>query len=103
MEIKNMKSGNRLDARSVPNQFIITERGGWLGNFIRRETFQSYATTIAVRTFWMDETETKLDKRWWKSDSELGKYRNMFLGETTRETEKKIKSGEYKLADLNKS
>jgi hypothetical protein len=30
-----------------------------------------------------------------------GKYRNQFLGETKKDTEAKIKSGEYILADLN--
>ena len=29
------------------------------------------------------------------------KYRNMFLGETTKETQKKINSGEYILTNLN--
>ena len=29
------------------------------------------------------------------------KYRNQFLGETKKETEAKIKSGEYILTDLN--
>ena len=35
----------------VPNQFLIKEEGrGALGNFIRRETFQSYDSIIDDRT-----------------------------------------------------
>ena len=35
-------------------------------------------------------------------NNSTSKYRNIFLGETTKETLKKIKSGEYKLVNLNK-
>ena len=38
---------------AVKNQFIIEEEGrGALGNFIKRTTFQSYDSIIAVKTVW---------------------------------------------------
>ena len=99
MKVKNMLSTN---ARTVPNQFIITDEGrGALGNFTKREVFQSYATVIAVRTFWPDETRIELDRDAWDYSVTTGKYRNIFLGEKKPETERKIKSGEYILTDLN--
>ena len=86
----------------VANQFLIVEEGrGALGNFKTKETFQSYDSTIAVKTYWETETETKLDRDNWDYSTTTGKYRNKFLGENKTETEKKIKSGEYKLDNLN--
>lgn len=87
---------------AVRNQFIIEEKGGIMGNFIRRTTFQSYDSIIAVRTVWADSTDIELDQNYWDYSTTTGKYRNQFLGEDKRTTEKKIKSGEYKLTDLNK-
>lgn len=86
----------------VSNQFLITEEGrGALGNFIKRETFQSYDSVIAVRTVWEDKTTIELDDSKWNYSRTTGKYRNLFLGEDKKETEKKIKSGEYLLTSLN--
>lgn len=88
--------------KQVPNQFVITDEGhGALGNFIKREVFQSYDSIIVVRTVWPDETRIELDATYWDYSTTTGKYRNQFLGETIEETRAKIKSGEYKLADLN--
>ena len=42
-----------------------------------------------------------LDKHYWDYSRTTGKYRNEFLGEGIAETRKKIKSGEYRLVDLN--
>ena len=42
-----------------------------------------------------------LDKNYWDYSRTTGKYRNQFLGEDIKTTRKKIKSGEYKLWDLN--
>ena len=106
MKVENMTSGN---GNKVANQFIITEHGrGALGNFDKRETFQSYDTVIATRTIWSDEVRGKLpavcielDANSWDYSTTTGKYRNLFLSETKKETEKKIKSGEYKLVNLN--
>lgn len=99
MKVSNItnKSG-----RAVPNQFIISEEGcGALGNFIKRETFQSYDSIIAVRTVWQDVTSTQIDSNYWDYSTTTGKYRNMFLGEDKATTMKKIKSGEYTLTNLN--
>ena len=86
----------------VPNQFVITEEGrGALGNFIERKTFQSYDSVIAQITVWEDRTDITLDKDYWDYSSTTGKYRNLFLDEDKKETEKKIESGEYKLKNLN--
>lgn len=86
----------------VVNQFIIKEEGrGANGNFIRRETFQSYETVIAIKTVWADRTDVVLDPQYNYSVT-TSKYRNIFLGEDKATTEKKIKSGEYKIESLNK-
>jgi len=99
-----MKVGNMIgrSGAAVANQFIITEEGrGALGNFIKRQTFQSYDSAIAVATVWEDSTRIELDREKWDYSITTGRYRNQFLGETKKETEAKIKSGEYILADLN--
>jgi|TARA_Y100000310_G_scaffold310174_1_gene355132 hypothetical protein len=99
MKVKNMTSAR---GNKIANQFIIREEGrGALGNFIERKTFQSYQSIIAIVTIWKDGTDTELDINKWDYSVTTGKYRNIFLGETKKETEVKIKSGEYKLADLN--
>lgn len=86
--VENMVSpkGNK-----VANQFIIT-----LGDVV---FFQSYNTVIAKKTC----GNVYLDKNKWDCSNTTGKYRNIFLGEKKKETEKKIKNGEYILADLNRS
>lgn len=99
MKVKQMTNN---EGNTVKNQFIMTEEGrGALGNFKTRETFQSYETIIATKTVWEDETRIELDKDAWDYSKTTGKYRNIFLGETKTETEKKIKSGKYILTNLN--
>lgn len=110
MKVKNMTSNS--SGREIANQFIISEEGhGANGNFIRRETFQSYDSIIAIKTIWprkaltlptMKEIDIVLDETYWNYSKTTGKYRNQFLNEDKKETEKKIKSGEYRLEDLNK-
>lgn len=85
----------------VANQFIIKEKGGMLGNFILRETFQSYNSVIGVITYWDDRRDVVLDENYWDYSTTTGKYRNQFLLETKKETERKIKEGIYKLTNLN--
>lgn len=100
MKVENMTSSN---GNKIPNQFIITEKGeGWNGNFIKKEVFQSYKSVIAEVITWPDREDVTLDENYWDYSRTTGKYRNNFLGESKKETEKKIKSGEYKLANLNK-
>lgn len=99
MKVKQMTNNN---GQAVKNQFIITEEGrGALGNFTKREIFQSYETIIAVKTYWPDETRIELDANSWDYSKTTGKYRNLFLGEDKSTTEKKIKSGKYTLTNLN--
>lgn len=99
MRVENMTSAQ---GNKIANQFIITSEGrGALGNFDKKEVFQSYSSIIVVRTVWPDKTRIELDRDKWDCSTTTGKYRNLFLSETKRETEAKIKSGEYILADLN--
>ena len=74
----------------VRNQFrIFTSDGVY---------FQSYSSIIAFRPF---SGKVKLDTDKWDYSKTTGKYRNQFLNETKKETEAKIKSGEYELVNLN--
>ena len=99
MKVQNMTNSN---GNKVANQFIITEHGrGANGNFIERRTFQSYESIIVIVTEWEDETVIELDTEDWDYSATTGKYRNLFLGENKKETQKKIDSGEYILTDLN--
>jgi len=75
--------------REVANQFLINGK-----DF---SAFQSYRSIIVL---WKNG-KTYLDYSKWDYSNITGRYRNQVLGETRRETEKKIKSGEYILADLN--
>lgn len=76
---------------SIANQFIIDTPDG--------KYFQSYDSVIVA----VENSKRKivLDKNNWDYSVTTGKYRNQFLGENIAETRKKIKSGEYKLANLN--
>lgn len=92
VKVRNMQSPNGND---VPNQFIIETSEGTY--------FQSY-NSIIVFVPARGNTQygsLALDENYWDYSRTTGKYRNMFLNETKNETEAKIKSGEYKLADLN--
>lgn len=94
----------QFDGRNgaVRNQFLIEEKGeGWNGNFIKRTTFQSYESVIASITLWPDRRDVVLDSNYWDYSTTTGKYRNIFLGEDKKTTQKKIESGEYKLENLN--
>ena len=61
--------------------------------------FQSYQTII-VRIP-NDGGKVQLDSSSWDYSRTTSKYRNIFLRESKKETEKKIKSGEYELVNLN--
>jgi hypothetical protein len=87
----------------VPNQFLIEDEGhGANGNFLWKRIFQSYDSIIAEIIQWQDRRDITLDQNKWDYSVTTGKYRNKFLGESIDETRRKIESGEYKLADLNK-
>ena len=72
------------------NQEIVFKNGA--------EYFVSYGTNI-VR--YESKDSIILDKIYWDYSKTTGFYRNQFLNEGIADTRKRIKSGEYKLADLN--
>jgi len=87
MKVENMVSNK---GNKIANQFTIRDETGI--------TFQSYNSIIAhVDT----SGNVTLDVSYWDYSTTTGKYRNLFLGETRKETQKKIESGEYKLVNLN--
>jgi hypothetical protein len=100
MKVENMTSSK---GNKIANQFIITDTvNDMSGNAVTY--FQSYNTIIAKRDCFRAGVKTRqvwLDAEKWDYSKTTGKYRNLFLGETKKETEKKIKSGEYKLVKLN--
>lgn len=87
MKIENMISSK---GNYVPNQFIIEHDG--------KTWFQSYKTIIAVK---YEDGSIALDENFWDYSVTTGKYRNLFLGESKKETQEKIDKGIYKLANLN--
>ena len=99
MNVTNMTSSN---GNKVANQFIVTDED-------TNEYFQSYNSMIAKKVYINidfgnsnnDKMQILLDKKYWNFSNTTSKYRNKFLNETTKETQAKIKSGEYKLVDLN--
>ena len=82
----------------VLNQFIIEtiEKNGNITDY-----FQSYDTIIVKRKYINRDFVITLDERFWDYSRTTGKYRNLFLNETKKETLAKLKSNEYKLMDLN--
>ena len=73
----------------IANQFIIYTTEGSI--------FQSYNSTIVK----IENGKTYLDLNKWNYSKTTGKYRNIFLNENKKQTEEKIKNGEYILTDLN--
>jgi len=76
----------------IANQFEIYDHENNISYF------QSYKSIIVKNDA---EGQIWLDKNKWDYSVTTGKYRNLYLGENKAETLKKIKSGEYKLTDLN--
>ena len=72
------------NGKSVPNQFIITTGNGRM--------FQSYNSNIA---FIPNDGRQIILGGDWNYSATTSKYRNQFLGESTKETQAKLKSGEY--------
>lgn len=105
MNISKLKVENMLSPKTdnpVANQFIITTDEG--------KYFQSYRTIIAFKSNAHDYESAKitLDVNSWDYSITTLKYLKLFLEHTIgesylskKEIEKKIKTGEYKIADLN--
>ena len=87
-KVKNMVSSQ---GNKVPNQYIIDTSG--------KEIFQSYKTIIAMKDY--QNGKIYLDERKWNYSTTTSKYRNIFLGESSKETLKKIQNKEYILTNLN--
>ena len=108
LSLENMTSSK---GNKVANQFIIIHGD--------EEFFQSYNSIIVKRVKkWVKDVDWKddenhpslhgyykktiyLDKHYWDYSATTDIYRNIFLNETKKETEKKIKLGEYILTNLN--
>ena len=87
MKITNFKNAT---GKAIPNQYMIEDKG--------KLTFQSYDKIIAIKNL----NGVQIDINYWKYSATTSKYRSIFLEETTKETQKKIDSKEYRLTDLNK-
>ena len=92
MKVENIESNK---GNKIANQFVITDDK-------QNEYFQSYNSMIVKKDYEGDQVKIYLDQKYWNYSNTTGKYRNIFLGETIKDTKKKIKSGEYILTDLNK-
>ena len=88
MQVNNIVNNN---GNTVANQFSINDKG--------IQYFQSYKTIIVK----IDKAgNISLDRNYWDYSRTTSKHRNIFLNTNTKDTKAKIKSGEYKLTDLNK-
>lgn len=67
----------------VKNQFIIHTKEG--------KMFQSYDSNVALKR---KDGKIEIGKNWDFSKT-TGKYRNLFLGETKSETQRKLNKREY--------
>lgn len=88
MNVRNIMSNK---GNTIANQFIIVNDDN------NDKFFQSYSSIIVK----ISDGKIYLDETYWDYSNTTSKYRNLFLGETKAETEKKIKSGEYILTNLN--
>lgn len=63
----------------------------------KKKYFESFGTLIAV----VNDGKVTLNRHYWNYSKTTAAYRNRFLGESTKDTEKKIASGEYRLRSLD--
>ena len=92
MKVQNMTSNN---GNKIANQFRIDNHPDIY--------FQSYDKTIVKIDYSNNGIiQIFLDQKYWNYSNTTGKYRNIFLGETIKDTKAKIKNGTYILTDLNK-
>ena len=95
MKVENMQNEK---GNVIPNQFSIVDDDG-------NRYFQSY-NSIIVKIGAYLPTEifpcvVLLDEKYYNYSKTTAKYRNIFLNEDTKTVERKIKTGEYKLVNLN--
>ena len=91
MQVKNMTSLKSYN--NIPNQFIIYDDN--------KTYFQSYKSIIVKIERLEDKVVTYLDPVYYNYSRTTSKYRNAFLGESTKEIESKIKQGVYILENHN--
>ena len=114
MKVENMTSSR---GNKIANQFLINEKlekhhYKYLckkynvkfqeGMKYSRFAFQSYDSTIVVILSNGYTQEVILDNYYWNYSRTTSRYRNIFLNETSKQIESKIKQGIYKLVKLNK-
>ena len=91
-----MKVSNITNSRNniVANQFVIETDNATF--------FQSYKSIIVkIEDNGSLPDKVTLDPVYWNYSRTTSKHRSTFLGESTKETERKIKQGVYILANLN--
>lgn len=88
MKVTNLESSK---GNTIANQFEIISPDG--------KYFQSYKSMIVFIP--NGGGKIQLDRTYWDYSKTTGKYRNIFLGEDKKATERKIAAGEYLLTDLN--
>jgi hypothetical protein len=88
ISIENMMSPN---GNKVANQFVINTGDGVLW-------FRSYNSNIARVDA---DGNVTLDATYWDYSTTTSRYRNLFLGNDTATCKRLIKSGVYRLGDLN--
>lgn len=92
IKVENMVSSR---GNAIANQFIIRD-----GQVV---LFQSYDSVIVrVRVSPTKGKKVQLDINYWDYSRTTGKYRNQFLNESKKDTQRNIDSGTYKLTNLNK-
>ena len=97
MQVQNMTSNK---GNKIANQFMVYDDNN-------NKYFQSYNSVIVkISNFVKNEnglplSTVYLDKKYWDYSVTTSKYRNIFLEETKKETQKKIDNGIYELTDLN--
>ena len=89
MKVSNMTSNK---GNKIANQFILKDDNN-------NVYFQSYDSVIVKKDY--TNCKTFLDSHYWDYSTTTGKYRNIFLNENKKETQKKIDQGIYELTDLN--
>lgn len=92
----------KIEQFHVKNQFVIIGASPTIlmdgTKLSSGDYFQSYESMIVFKQY---DGKVFLDKNTWDYSKTTGKYRNLFLGEDKKATERKIKSGEYQLVNLN--
>jgi len=90
MELKNLikELGAFKTLTKIPNT-----GQGYILYFENGNLLYSYDTIIAIKL----NNQTYINNNYYDYSTTTGKHRNFYLGEKLKDTEKKIKVGDYKL------